>query len=259
MSFLFGRGARARTRVTSALTKDQRRLLDEYTSMIRSGLAEEVTPYGGQITPGASKMQKEAFGKIQELMDKQRGFGIAKSAISDILSEYDPEAAKQAWERGVYDPAKMRLLEETIPGIMEGYVAGGGSRSGAAGRALAKAGAQFETEMAGTLSQILYEGEQAHETRRQAGISQALQQQQMEQTAAELGLAAGEVQRGISSEKLQEQYQKWLQKQPYGSPWLQQIPTALGVSPYDITTVAFPGTSGFLGGILGKYLGAQMR
>lgn len=199
----------------SLLTGGQGTLLDALTSLLSGQLGQGVDPYGGKTVAGESDIQSKMFGGIPGMV------AGGSEALNKILGDFDPTLATGAWEKGVKDPMMKMFKEEILPGVIEPFAGAGAVRSGAAERAMGKAGSGFATQLMADLSSKLFEGEQAH-LGRQAGATGMLP------GLTQLGLQAGGEQRGIAQDILGEGFQKWQMSQGYNNPWLQQLGLGLG-------------------------------
>lgn len=188
------------------LTPGQGGLLEKLTGLLSGQIGQGVDPYGGQMTAGASPIQQQMFGGMENLM----GGGV----LEQILGKFDPTLATGAWEKGVKDPMMEMFTSEILPKILEPFAGSGSMKSGAAGRAAGKAGGTFATQLMSDLSNKLFQGEQAQLGRQAALPGMAMQ--------------AGQTQRGVEQDILGEGLQKWQMSQGYNNPWLQQLQTALG-------------------------------
>jgi len=117
---------------------------------------------------------EDLFGEGSHVADSeayQKGMG----ALSDMLGQFDPTRIQEAFQSGVADPARQAFMEQTVPGITERFAGSGGMRSSAYTGQLAREGQNLESGLAGTLSNMLMQGEQAHNQLKSGAINQALQ------------------------------------------------------------------------------------
>jgi hypothetical protein len=213
---IFGGGSTAEK--MEMLSKPQERLRNQLIQQIGGEIGKGVEGYGGQIVPGAGDIQQDAFSMIQDMLGGGGMAGQSQDVLQQILGGYDPAAAKDYWKETVYDPGKMRLMEDIMPGIMEKYAGAGASESGAARRAMAGAGQRFETDAQGQLAELLYKGQESDLERKLRGVQEV---GQMQRTMADIGLTGGEQQRGIAGEQMGADYAEWQRQQAYNNPWLQ--------------------------------------
>lgn len=223
----FGSSSKTTHGVESLLTGGQEDLLKQLTMLLGEELGTGVEAYGGERVVGPSELQQTGFDVMGDIFKGEGIYGGAQNTLADLLGEYDPTEAKKFYRESVYDPAKARFQEETLPSVLEPFISSGSMRSGAAQRAMARAGTDFETGMGATLADILYKGQQSHEDRRQQAVGQTQTQAQM---LANLGMDVGGIQRDISGQQAESDYQKWLGSQAYNNPWLQQLMPALNVN-----------------------------
>jgi len=87
-----------------------------------------------------------------------------------LSQEFDPAQLVDMFQTSVGDPARQQFQQQTLPGIQERFIAGGGARSGAVGRAGVQAGADLETGLSGQLAQLIA-GAQEGSLNRQAGLA----------------------------------------------------------------------------------------
>lgn len=200
----FGGSQSPYIKLIQQFTPEQMGVLSQLSSILGGQLGQGIQGYQGQITPGASPLQEQAFGMAGDWMGRQT-----------------PEAARGFWEKGFVEPTMEQWQKETIPAIREQFIGQGLGDSSGLNRALAESGRQMTTGLGGQLEQILMQQEQ--------GMPGALGQIMG-------GMATP--QRQITSELMQEPYMKWQTEQPWANPWLQQLQGVLGTRPYE--TVAAP-------------------
>ena len=230
-----------------------RDLYSQLSEILSGQMGQGITPYGGQIVPGASQLQQQGFGLAQGLGPLATGAGqffgdvlgqqaagggqyqqLAGQGIQDIMQPWDPASATQMWETAFKAPAMQTWQQDVIPSIMERYAGQGAADSGAMGRTLARSGQELTTGLGGQLAQLLYGGQQAHLGRQQTGVGQAMGMAalpgQIAGQAGQVGgmgtdilsqmLNIGGQQRGIAGEQLGEPYMKYQQSQPWANPYL---------------------------------------
>jgi len=255
--------------------------------LLQGQLGQGITPYAGQTVPGISPLQQQGFGAagglspmaagamgyFQGALGQQAAGGgpaqqMATWALPDMLAPFDPAGATEFWQQAHVAPAMETWRQDIMPSITESFAARGAADSGAMNRALARGGANLATGLSGQLANLLYSGQQAQMGRQQMGINQAMNLAMLPGNivgqAGQIGgmgtdmvsqlLNIGGQQRGIAGEQLQEPYTKWQQAQPYNSPWLGLLRTALQSAP-PMTPVVQQGSPG-LGSQLLPALGA---
>lgn len=84
-----------------------------------------------------------------------------QALFSKMMGDFDPSSLEQMFQTSVADPARQQFQQQTIPGIQERFISGGGARSGAMNRAAVGAGSQLESGLSGQLAQLLANAEQA--------------------------------------------------------------------------------------------------
>ena len=243
--FLFGEDKEVKTQKIERLTPGQMALLNELTGLLKGQLGQGVEPYPGQLVAGPSGIQQQ----LLQLLSPEGGSvggltGQGAEYVSKLLGQqFNPEETTEYWQKAFVQPAERSWRENVVPVVMEHYAAQNALDSGAARRALARSGTDLQTQLNAELAKLLW-GEKQNLIGRQ-------------DTAATMGLnllpqlmGAGTEQRAITQQQLQEPYQKWQMSQPWANPWLQQLPAALEVSPYQIDTYTTGGGTGLLGSIL---------
>ena len=229
---------------TPQMTPGQLTLLDQLTDLLGGQLGEGVEAYPGQMAPGVSPLQESTFGLISDLLGGRGPYGGAMTrgaeTVESLMRPFDPGAAREYWEETYKAPMMETWGKEVIPGIMEKYAGMGALDSSGIGRALGESGRRLTTELGGTLADVLFRAEQAHEGRRLGAVPLATS---LPESLTRMGLGAGGMERGIEAELLQEPFMKWQTEQPWASPWLRQISTALGAKPIEI--VAAPRQESF--------------
>lgn len=201
----------------TTLTPEQRSILDMLTKILGGELGQP-----GEMPPGASQLQEQLFGALSG--GETGGAGSAIQAGSEYLDrllsqDYDPTAGQEYWEQAFQKPMMQQWEQEIMPSIAEKYGGAGAISSSGFNRAMGQAGANMQTQLGGQLADVLYQGQQAHKGRQLqgAGLSQQL--------AGLLGQAGGE-QRNIG-------LQQWESQQPWGNPWLNFLPLALGTRAFE--------------------------
>jgi len=89
-----------------------------------------------------------------------------EQAFSGLLKDFDPSMLTNMFQTSVADPARQQFQEQTLPGIQERFIAGGGSRSGAVNRAGVQAGSNLESSLSGQLATLLAQGQESSDDRR---------------------------------------------------------------------------------------------
>jgi hypothetical protein len=252
--FLFGSEKTAETKKTPRLTQSQMDLLKQLSGQVAGQVGEGVEPYPGEMAAGESELQQGLFDILNKQVGGQGGTleQMLQSGQQMVTQDdtFDQGAAREYWQQSFVEPTRQNFYEETMPELREQFAGQGALSSGGFNRAVADAAADMETQLGGKLGEILYQGRQDFQDRQ-------MQQQQLglstlDQALNEVNalMQAGQQQRGIEQQGLEAQMQKWQQSQPYNNPWLQQAPTALGVSPYQIDTYTKGGGTGVVGGML---------
>ena len=168
-----------------------RDLYKQLSEMLKGQIGKGLTPYQGQIAPGASQLQQQGFqtaGGLSPLA--QGGFDLFQQAqpggaagqdmlnlgqqgLQDIMQPFDPTSTQERFEANM-EPAFNLFQDRVMPAIEEAGVNRSGSGSaGGTQRSLARAGTEFSTNMASQLANSLFGAEQAHLGRQSQGVNQA--------------------------------------------------------------------------------------
>jgi hypothetical protein len=236
----------SKSELAASLTPGQSALLEQLTGLLGEQLGQGVEAYPGELSPEASELQQLGF---QQAAQDPAQLGEFQSAISRLLGggdraafEVDPEARRKVYEAQTAQAGR-QFQTQTIPQLMEFYNARGLGRSGGLERALAGAGGELALRGQELQANLEYQDEQARRGALESGANRQLQSrtagaqgflggQAADQTRLQALLGAGGVQRDIAGQGLQADYQKWMQAQPYGNPWLQFLPQALGTAAF---------------------------
>ncbi len=259
-----------------------REIYKQLNEWIGPQIGQGVTPYSGQIVPGASNLQEQGFGAAGGLTPLATGgmdvlsqalsqydptqggqfMEMGQQGLSDIMQPFDPTSTQEAWSANMR-PAFNMWRDEVVPAIQEkGVAMTGTGDAGGIGREISRSGKDLATNWSAILSNALYGGEQAHKGRQQTGVNQAmgyaqLPGQLLNQAGGMAGMGTdllsqllniGGAQRGIEGEQMQEPYAKWQFSQPWANPYLQNfLGTTLSQPGMDYyTTQGGPGGSQFL-------------
>lgn len=232
---LFGK-----TETTPLWRPNQFYVSDAITNQVASAIGQGVDPYSGQITPGTSPLQQQAFGAAGGLLSNPLSTPM-QSGVERLLSgepayQIDPATSRAYYDEAVYRPA-MQEFGDTLRGLDARYGARFG-KSGAQLEAAHRAAERFGTNLAGIRGDLAYRDEMARRqaaenamgrigTGVQAGLGMSGDMR------ANLGMMAGlgGEQRAIEGQQLAEDYGKWLYAQPYNNPWLGFMGTALTPTP----------------------------
>jgi hypothetical protein len=261
MARSFGDGGGGSVEQAPRYIKSQERYLNQLTGLLGQQLGQGVPAYPGQLTPGLSQFQQQAFGQmggitpptdyynsVLGLADPgaaSRMMGGAETALGGAMQPFDTDAFMQTLEPG-RQLALRTFNQDVIPGIMERYIGSQGtSDSGAALRALAREGSNLSLGLSAQAMPYLFQGQENQLGRQMQGAGQLagmsmLPGQQVGQAQGIEGnylnqlLGMGGIERGVQAEQMQEPYQKWLSTQGYNNPWVQQfIGPALGAQAFD--------------------------
>ena len=173
---------------TPSMTPEQQELLKQLIGQVSPQIGEGVSPYPGQIAPGASNLQRGGFDVIQDILEGGGAYGTGGEALNRILGGtpetsltarmgptkagimgtvgptsggFDKKSAVDYWTKAIKEPAMQTWEKEIIPKVLEPFVSAGGLSSGAARRAVAESGRNLTTDITGKLADVLYKGEQA--------------------------------------------------------------------------------------------------
>lgn len=281
----------------STLTKGQRSLLDQLTSLLGGQLGQSGPTYSGQTTAGMNPLQQQGLNAYAGVFDSANQgnqlFGQAlgslnpsqgqatlsqgQGALDTMLADFDPTSAMNFFEKSIKNPTMQTWQKDVMPSIMEKFAGNNAVDSGAMQRELARSGTDMMTNLNGQLANVMYSAQNDQLGRQQQGVNQSMnmamapgQLAGQYGNLADLGLNqagqamnAGTVGRGIEQEGLTDSYNKWLSSQGYNNPWLTQyLSQALGVPAFENVATEQPmglGTMLTLGGMnaAGSYFGAQ--
>ena len=240
-------------------TPGQSALFDQITASLGQQWGQSVPGYQGQLTPAISELQQAGFRGMGNLTpgtdyfqnvlgysDPQaasRMMGGAEQAMGQSMQPFNQDQFRQQMQP-MADFAGQQFNDYTVPAIMERYAGANAADSGAAQRALGRAGNDMSLGLSAQMAPYLYQGNEAALNRQQqggqalAGMSMIPGQNLSQAAGLSSGLSqallgAGGQQRQIAGEQLGEQGQKWQQAQAYNNPWLQYLSTALNSQPFD--------------------------
>ena len=272
------------------MTPQQRRLLDLLSRQAATGIREGVDPYPGTRTPEASPLQEQLFGRLEDrqlsVMDQLDDWATGMMEPE----AYDPTAAREHWQQSFVEPARQQFHEETLPGLDERYAGMGAMSGSGFEKAIADAAGRMDTQLGSQLGQIMYgqrEQEMGRQLQRDLQEQQmggqllgmgldtgtslgqmllqdrsrhdqlGLQQQQlglggMDRAFQQFSplMQAGQMQRGIEQQQLEEDYQDWQMTQGWANPWLQVARVPLQAQPFQNYAVARQGSPGLLGSMM---------
>lgn len=218
-------------RQISRLTPEQQKLMKDLIGQI--DVTKGVEAYPGRIVPGAGPLQERAFGMLENIIgDEDSLYGRGRDVIDDLFQPYDPTADRDFFETAIRRPAMQEFEDVTMPNVMERFVGQNAMDSGAARRAVAKAGGDLQMGLSAKLADILYGGRRESEARRERMVPMAAD---YEMSPVRAAMDVGGVQRGIERETMAEPYEKWLYSRPYANPWLQYAMPTLGLQTFDTT------------------------
>jgi len=201
-----------------------------------------------------------------------------------------PDEAREYWQQSFVEPARQQFHEETLPSLDERYAGMGAMSGSGFEKAIADAAGRMDTQLGSQLGQIMYgqrEQEMGRQLQRDLQEQQmggqllgmgldtgtslgqmllqdrsrhdqlGLQQQQLGlggmdrafQQFAPL-MQAGQMQRGIEQQQLEEDYQDWQTTQGWGNPWLQVAQVPLQGQAFQNYATAQQGSPGLLGSMM---------
>lgn len=211
------------------LTSQQQGLLDNIINMVTQQLGQGITPYGGRLVAGIDPLQTRAF-ELAEMFGQSPESAARRSAIASALSgqvpyETGPETYMKWFKEGVEAPTMEWYKADVIPEIEHSF--GSAGPSGALASALGESGRRLAIDMSGQRAQLGLAGQVASERamesalqRQQGAVSMSAQE---EMRPIQLGLAVGDVRRGIEQDELWADYFQWEQAQPWNNPWVTQF------------------------------------
>lgn len=264
-----GGGQPGSTTQHKALSPEQEQLLQDLVGQIQIG--EGVEAYPGERVADASGFQEKSYGMLEDMLgqpspyeDVLASYGEEKDILGDLMekrepTEFDSAALRDYFQKTFTDPSMKSFQNEQVANILEPYISRGGMRSGAAKRALSGGAADLLASLAGKESELLFRGEEAHKTREtememqdmmrrtglfpeyrqfaQMGEAGRFKKAELEDRRSidQLGYLStlGGEQRGIESEELLSEMQKYQEEQAYNNPWLQYLQGALQTKVFD--------------------------
>lgn len=261
---------------TPTLTKEQQALLNQLIGATSGGVFDEngnvkgITGYQGDLTAGASDIQKQLFGMVPGLLG---GNDAANDAMSGFLSKYsggydtqgfDPTSTLNLFQSSVYDPSMKSFQEEVLPQIAEKFAGRGSFDSGGTLYEMTKAGGDLVSNLAGTKATMLDSAKNNwdnQELSKFLNINSLIPTMSTALNASNLSglneaINLGGTQQGLNQAELTELFNKWQTEQPYNNPYLNLMNLALGTKA--IEPVASQGSTGLLGALapaLGSYAG----
>lgn len=279
------------------LTPEQKKLQEKWTNLQLEQLGQGVPSYPNQMYAGLSPLQQQGIGYYGGLVPvAQAGTNIFQNALNTynpqagqnylnqgsgalntMLADYNPAADQEYWQKSFVNPAMRNWQQNIVPQIQERYAGNNAGSSGAMNRAIANSGVDLSTNLNAQLGNLMYQGRNAQLGRQQTGINQALAYSvmpgQLTKQAGKIGgmgmdtmanvMNAGNLQQTSSQNQLNEEYQKWLQSQPYTNPWLgytnygftpafENVGTVNQSSPSFMQSTGFPLLGAFMGSGMGQ-------
>jgi len=220
---------------------NQDRTFQNIAGLVAGQIGRGIDPYLGPLVPGASPMQERAFSLGS--MFGQGADGMARrSALTDLASgrpafSASPGEYERVYTEGIEAPTMRMWESRIIPTILQQYGAAG--PSGAVIDALGESGGDLASQLAGQRAEYRFLGQQRMEEALESAAGRRLgATQQMladELSGIDVASMLGETQRGIQSEQLASEYQRWEMSQPWANPWLGFIPSILSAQPFTPT------------------------
>lgn len=224
-----------------------------------------VTPYPGQIAPGASPLQQagfdvaggltpiasggqQYFGNVLNQADPSaanRFMGMAEQGLQGSLSPFDPSTVTEGLKPG-RDLAMNTFFREFLPRLKENIVGRAGTADAGALQKLAvQGGEDMSMGLAAQSFPYLFQGQQNQLGRQQQGVNQAMnlgmmpgnivsQAGQIGGMGADMGsqlINAGGIQRGITGDIMGEAAGKWQFQQPWANPYINVMSSLGGSAP----------------------------
>ena len=257
-----GGGDGADIQQVNKLTKGQQTLLNSLTSLLSGQVGKGYPQYPGATIapmtatqrglydtmgglPGAAGKALDYYAKVlggMEDVGLPGALGDARNVLEDLSQPFDEEAYWQRYKRGVQP--MINEFGETLRPTVERYAGAGAVKSGAFGKTLA----EEETQMLERLAGAGWAGmEGAIERTNQlrlgaagllanlpglgAGLLQGAGSSALGMLGGATTLAAGE--QAQEQAVLSDAARRWSASQGYANPWLQYLPTALGVQSFD--------------------------
>lgn len=245
------------------MTTQQKNLLENVSGFLQGQIGSALPMYQGKTAPGVTPTiqslmdyLKTSGGNIGEYKDPYQVMGtdVLSRLTRDQTETYDPERVKALWKSSVYDPAAYEFKNTTLPQTLEPFTQYEAMSSGAAARAAARAGTEFNLGVNQQLATMM-------EQEKQRIDALNLQKNQQSLTAAGTGLQyplqtlstitgattpVAQMEYGAQNDLLKGNWQAWKEAQPWNNPYLQLIPSILGQRSFE--NVMIPGMMGYEGG-----------
>lgn len=255
-----------------------------------------VTPFPGQMVPGASPLQQQGFDVAQGLTPiasggqqyfgdilgradpdaPGRAMGMAERGLSDVLTPFDPSTVTEGLKPG-RELAMDTFFREFMPRLKENMVGRAGTAdTGALDRLAVQSGRDLSLGLGVQSFPYLFQGQQNQLGRQQTGVNQAMnlaglpgsvvgQAGQIGGMGADLlgqQMNVGGIQRGITGEQMGEDVSKWQFQQPWANPYAGMISSLSGAAPQMDYINQQQGPNAFaqmmpaLGSMAGSYYGS---
>jgi hypothetical protein len=200
--------------IVDLLTDEQKEFFSGLINQVLPQIGQSAPVYPGEIAPGASPLQQQAFSTLGGAFQGESGAAISRLLSGDPAVSDDLYAAEKS--------SQMSQLQDTFKMIEErANFAGGTGRSGGLQRSMTQAAGDTHLGLGRFQSGLSYAGGEAAAQRQVAGLGAY-----GSLIGAQLG--AGQMQRNIAGQQNAEGYNKWLAAQPYSNPWLGFSPQILG-------------------------------
>ncbi len=280
---------KSKTSQASLLTPSQRSLQDTLGDLLTNQLGRGVTPFGGQRVADVSPLQQQGFDLAGGF---GTGIGTGIDAFGQTLGQFDPSQGGQFLSRAGglldqatqdFDPqvildalqpgrqlAQNQFQQQTVPFLSERFGATSGA-SGSLNQALSEAGANLSLGLSAQAAPFLAQGQQNAFNRQLQGSALSGELAGVPGQLAQQGIGIGQgvsdllsqlfnigsQQRGIQQQGLTAEQQRFNEAQPFNNPFLNLLPSALGVSSENIVQLPGPGLGSAIGPALGTLAGSE--
>lgn len=232
-----------------AILSQRRALNDALTGLLLPEIGQPGPQYAGDLVPGASQLQEQAFGAVAGLPGSAQA-GARDDALMRLLSG-EPSFTGDVFQQAIAAPTLQQFERDILPLINRSLAARGVANSEIRAKALGQAAADVNQQLLGARSTLEFNSRESALSRLLPAIEASLGTQ-----IAPIQLAAnvGATQRDIAGQQSADAYRKFLETQPLFSPALGLTPLLLNQpvpAPQSSSGGGFGG--GFLGGLVGSF------
>ena len=210
---------------TSTLTGGQKQFLNSLMGYIdgTSGggtnqVGQGVTPYSGQLTPGAQSLQQGEWGLVQQMLSGNAPGQVQANAVDTSLAKpWDPTQATQEWTKAIQDPAMQNWNQNLLPSILEKYAGQGAAGGGNAAKTVTDQATQLQTGLESNLASTLMSDKTTSNNQALTASNDMYTQLQQILSGASGG---GAEQYNVQNAQDTALQKNWSSAQAYNNPWL---------------------------------------